>query len=610
MSTQDHRFPLRRQIVWSMRLFTAIVSLTVGLALFWLSDRYVRANALQTAEYNLRLVAESIQTSLDSADDLLNWAAVDSSIRLYLSRPQLTGAQTMTAYKAAQDKYLSSPLQTRIIRFFITDERDRFLQFGKPLPNSQALDGSSVRSFLSRGYGMALWEDPLLPNHPQGLVFSRPIRSGVGTAHRGTVYLGLSPTVITAPATGYALDQGSTLYWEMGGRLWQIGEGTLTEAGDLLGEAAFLRRGTGESLAWGQDASWASVRLEGQNCLAVRVQLADRGAAVIQIMPEKTFLQQPFWYWGLLLFGLVLIEGLSCLLQRWLKWAINRPVEALQARIAAVGAGDFTVDRSIEWDNELGDIGRGINKLAGDIDQLLARRIEDERRKQDLEYRMLQNEVNPHFIYNTLNSIRWMATIQNAPGIAEMVTAFARLTKSISKSTEKLVPLQQELALLNDYFTIQQYRYGGDIEIEVSSIEDERLCRDCMIPRFTLQPLAENAIFHGIEPRGGHGSVLLSIRTDPGTGDALLTMTDDGVGMPEEVRLHALEEPEGEQRQQKFRHVGLWNVHRRIQYSFGEGYGLTLESEEGVGTAVTIRLPYHTGKKEEDKDAEGPVGGR
>lgn len=84
----------------------------------------------------------------------------------------------------------------------------------------------------------------------------------------------------------------------------------------------------------------------------------------------------------------------------------------------------------------------------------MTRRVEDERRKQELEYRMLQNEVNPHFIYNTLNSIRWMATIQHAPGIAEMVTAFARLTKSISKGTQKLVPLQEELALLNDYFTI------------------------------------------------------------------------------------------------------------------------------------------------------------
>ena len=606
MPAQNHRFPLRRQIVWSMRLFAAIVSLTVGLALFWLSNRYVRTNALQAAAFNLRLVAESIQTSLDSADDLLNWAAVDSTIRLYLSRPQLTGAQTMAAYKAAQDKYLSSPLQTRIIRFFITDERSRFLQFGRPLPNSQALDRASVQPFLSRGYGMALWEDPLLQDHPQGLVLSRPIRSGVGTTHRGTVYLGLYPVVITAPASGYAMEQGSSLYWEMGGRLWRIEENALVETEDLFAQTEWE---ADQNPAGSQGAAQTALRLDGREYLAVRVQLKGRSAAIIQLMPENTFLQQPFWYWGLLLLGVVLIFGLSFLLQHWLKWAINRPVEALQARIAAVGAGDFTVDRSIEWDNELGDIGRGINKLAGDIDQLLARRIEDERRKQDLEYRMLQNEVNPHFIYNTLNSIRWMATIQNAPGIAEMVTAFARLTKSISKGTEKLVPLRQELALLNDYFTIQQYRYGGDIEIEVSEIEDEQLCQDCMIPRFTLQPLAENAIFHGIEPRGGHGSVLLSICTDPHTGDALLTMTDDGIGMPESVRLHALEEPVGDERQQKFRHVGLWNVHRRIQYSFGEKYGLTLDSEEGVGTAVTIRLPYRT-QKEGEKNAQGPVGGR
>ena len=118
MPVQNHRFPLRRQIVWGMRLFTAIVSLAVGLALFWLSNRYVRDNTLQSAEFNLRLITEAIQSSLDSADDLLNWAAVDSTIRLYLDRSELTGAQTMTAYKAAQEKYLSSPLQTRITPFF------------------------------------------------------------------------------------------------------------------------------------------------------------------------------------------------------------------------------------------------------------------------------------------------------------------------------------------------------------------------------------------------------------------------------------------------------------------------------------------------------------
>ena len=154
------------------------------------------------------------------------------------------------------------------------------------------------------------------------------------------------------------------------------------------------------------------------------------------------------------------------------------------------------------------------------------------------------------------------------------------------------MPLQEELALLNDYFTIQQYRYGGDLEIEVSRIESETLCRDCMIPRFTLQPLVENAIFHGLEPRAATAACCwISPPTD--TGDVLLRITDDGVGMPPEQVAHLLDEPaEGAEKAEKFRHVGLWNVNRRIRYSFGEGYGLTIESEEDVGTEVTIRLPY------------------
>ena len=115
---------------------------------------------------------------------------------------------------------------------------------------------------------------------------------------------------------------------------------------------------------------------------------------------------------------------MSALLVRWLDAVITRPVAALRHRIDEISEGNFTIDHTIEWSNELGDIGRGINHLAGNVEGLLARRLEDQKRKQDLEYQMLQTEINPHFIYNTLNSIRWMATIQNATGIAEMVTAF------------------------------------------------------------------------------------------------------------------------------------------------------------------------------------------
>ena len=602
MDRPGHRFSLRRQIVWSTRIFTALTSLAVCAALFFLSNQYVRTNTLQAAEFNLRLVATSIETSLNDADALLNWASINDTVRRYLSQEEVNGTQTIAAYKAAQEKYYSSPLYPKVIRFFMSNENDRHLQFG-PLNSSSALNQSSVSLFLQQGYGMRFTTDPLMISHPACLAISRPIRSGHGPMHRGTAYLALDPSVITDPAAGYTTSEGSALYWEMGNQLWQIEDGRLTQVETAFSDVSYTLRSTVENRTWKQSAWQGRFRKGGSSYFAIKVVLEGRGAALIQVMPESTFLQQRRVYLWLLGLGLAIVWGLSFLMQHWLEWAITRPVEALQKRIEAVGGGDFTADPAVEWPNELGDIGRGINKLAADVDGLMNRRVEDERKKQELEYRMLQSEINPHFIYNTLNSIRWMATIQHAPGIAEMVTAFARLTKSISKETQKLVPLQEELALLNDYFTIQQYRYGGDLEIEVSRIEDERLCRDCMIPRFTLQPLVENAIFHGLEPKGGHGSVLLDISIDPATGDVLLRLTDDGIGMPPEQVTHLLDTPTGEkEKAEKFRHVGLWNVNRRIQYSFGEAYGLTIESEEGIGTEVTIRLPYQ--KKGNDHAAD------
>ena len=588
----SHRFPLRRQIVWGMRFFTTLTSLAVGAALFILSNQYVRANSLQAAEFNLRLVATSIETSLDSADALLNWASINSTVRRYISQQDINGTQTIAAYKVVQEKYYSSTLYSHILRFFITNENDRHLQFGT-LNSSAALNRTSVKLFLTNGYGMQFTTDPLLPGSPDCIAICQPVRCGKGTLHRGTAYLALDTAIITDPAAGYSLTDGSALYWEMGSRLWQIENGSLTETENPLREVDYTLRTESKSGVTEQTAWQGKVQLDGQNYYVVKVSLNGRSAALVQLLPANTFLQHYGVYLWLIALGIAIIWGLSFLMQHWLERVITRPVEALQKRIETVGSGNFAPDRAVEWNNELGDIGRGINRLAENVNSLMTRRVEDERRKQELEYRMLQNEVNPHFIYNTLNSIRWMATIQHAPGIAEMVTAFARLTKSISKGTQKLVPLQEELALLNDYFTIQQYRYGGDLEIEVSRIESETLCRDCMIPRFTLQPLVENAIFHGLEPKGGHGSVLLDISTDPENGDVLLRITDDGVGMPPELVAHLLDEPaEGAEKAEKFRHVGLWNVNRRIRYSFGEGYGLTIESEEDVGTEVTIRLPY------------------
>ena len=140
------RMSLRRQILWGTQLFTAVVSLLVGLVLFYVSDANIRSNTLRSVEFNLQQMATSVQTSVETANNLLNWASTDSTLRRYLSVDTLDGLMTSSAYNTFQDRYLSSKLQTRITRFFITNGTDRFLQQGS-LSSSVALNAQTLPLF-------------------------------------------------------------------------------------------------------------------------------------------------------------------------------------------------------------------------------------------------------------------------------------------------------------------------------------------------------------------------------------------------------------------------------------------------------------------------------
>lgn len=597
--SNPHRFhSLRFQIVLVTALVTVFLSAFAGVAFSLLSDRSVKHAAVQSSEFNLTLVAASVQQALDNANLLLAWGCTDSSVRRYLTYENVQGGYLIQAYDNAQNKYRSSPIQQSIVRFLVTNEEGRYLQFGSATGTSAALTSSSVQVFCGMGEEETTgWhliaQDPLAPPYTDLLTCSRPIVHGTSRTHIGTAYIELSSTVLTDPLDGYNLTDGSRLYWYMNGGLWEINRGVLTPAEGFALEGTPYRSVTTTS----EKTRVLRTTQEGRPGLLVIVPLED-GMMLAQFLPDSALYEQRMAYLYLIIASVVLVLFTGALLMLWLNHKVSGPVAQLRRRIQAIGEGDFSNDPAIEWENELGDVGRGINQLSVNVSSLLERRLADQKQKQDLEYRMLQNQVNPHFIYNTLNGIRWMATIQHAQGIAEMVTALSRLLKSVSKGNEKLISLQEELALLNDYFTIQQYRYGGDVYADVAYIESERICRECRIPRFTLQPLAENSIFHGLEPKGGVGSILLDIRTDGG--DVVITLTDDGVGMTPEQLARALQEPTGADAEAKYRHVGLWNVHRRIQYSFGPGYGLTLASEPGQGTTVRIRLPFtHTDKEEQ-----------
>ena len=572
-------------------LFTLGVSIVIAISnMRQLAAEWERTTLLN-AEYALQTAATSIRRDIEEVDDLAGWCAYNPSMRTYLLTDVGSHNQALSMYPTVSAKYNSLRTMQYVQRFVLINAAGRQMAFGTAVTNTIAMTPEVLARIPGyeedySGWGCIIRDPMALSSQALDTIPLTRKLTLAGTRREAHVCAFVSPSLITAALKGFSMIDGSRLLWQMGGQYYSISGNTLTEETLPAMSAARLDANTLDdstevyTIGSGNDAR-----------LVVRYPIGIHDLYLIEIVPngpmqrQITYLSTPFLV--SLLAILVLGFSLAYLLHRM----IAPPITALQNRIEKIGGGDFSFDPTIEWDNELGDIGRGINNMSARVTALMDRRLEDEKQKQDLEYRMLQNQINPHFIYNTLNSIKWMATIQHAPGIAEMVTALSRLLKSVSKSNERLVPLYEEFALLNDYFTIQQYRYGGTITLDVSYIEDESLNRSCLIPRFTLQPLVENAIFHGIEPKGSAGEVTLRVERDAANGDVLIHLTDDGIGMTPEQAAKALQEPGPEEAAAKYRHVGMWNVHKRLQYSFGEAYGLSIESEPDVGTMVTVRLP-------------------
>lgn len=219
---------------------------------------------------------------------------------------------------------------------------------------------------------------------------------------------------------------------------------------------------------------------------------------------------------------------------------------------------------------------------------LLERRLSAERKRKNLEYQVLQNQINPHFLYNTLNSIKFMAEAQGARGISEMTTALSRLLRSISKGTSQRVSIKEEMDLVKDYFTIQNYRYGGMISFYIEVTDDEIF--NCDIIKFTLQPIVENAIFHGIEPKGGTGEIHVKAAFSEDKKEILISVTDNGVGMDRD-KIEGIFSGKVSSKAEFFKEIGITNVHARLKYEFGEKYGITIDSKLGEYTTMCVHLP-------------------
>ena len=233
-----------------------------------------------------------------------------------------------------------------------------------------------------------------------------------------------------------------------------------------------------------------------------------------------------------------------------------------------------------------------LEKMGSLSDELIAthdRLHEAEMFKAQSEMAMLMSQINPHFLYNTLESIKGMAYRAGAPQIVETTKALGSIFR-YSVKAPAMVSLKEEMRILESYFAIQRMRCGDRFSMEA---EAELGILECMVPKMCLQPLCENAIYHGLELKSEPGHLLVrAVRIGK---DIRIQVMDDGLGMEEET-LRNVRESLGKElpREGERVHIGVANVHARLRLYYGQDYGLTVESSPGKGTCVTLRIPVRS----------------
>ncbi|KDR96329.1 two-component system, sensor histidine kinase YesM [Peptoclostridium litorale DSM 5388] len=258
------------------------------------------------------------------------------------------------------------------------------------------------------------------------------------------------------------------------------------------------------------------------------------------------------------------------------------PMISMMGVMKRVEQGDLSVRTDIRSNDEIGELAHSLNNMIEKMQELIDRLVREEKEKKEVELEALHAQINPHFLYNTLNTIKWMAKIQGNKRISSAITALIKLLRISINLGREMISLEEEIEHVKNYVVIQKLRFNESITVE---FDIEPGCIELNVPKLILQPIVENSIIHGME--GEEEGININIRAARQNGSLIVQITDDGPGMDSDTLDNIFKRRSAKS---SFSAVGLNNVNQRIKLYCGDEYGLNIESEKGKGTNVTAAL--------------------
>ena len=360
-------------------------------------------------------------------------------------------------------------------------------------------------------------------------------------------------------------------YWEP---IYSIGNGTEAEIAKVLRYQLLA----GEQLS-------SSYRNNNVSVTAI----GDTGLFAVCLLPKTMAEGATRTMYRVMLAMTLVSMGLCVAMAFAMSGNLTKPVRLLVEAMQQVREGRMDTRVELDREDELGLLARHFNAMTVELSEHIKRQVRQQRELNETSIAMMQSQLNPHFLYNTLDTMKWSAKANGASEVAMMATKLAKILRT-SISGEPFITLREELALVDSYVRIQEIRISGRFFYE-TDVPEELLA--CMVPKLTIQPLVENALLHGLEGKED-GHIRVTARRAEET--LCIEVQDDGCGIGPE-KLEELNDRERKGERKPKGHIGFYNVDTILRLNYGEAYGLHVSRAEEGGTLVTIKLPVRMNEK-------------
>ncbi len=572
---------INKKITLSFIIALSMLIILLAVFAFRISSGILIDKAIENTAQNLKLVSEKLEIIFDNAENYSKIAITNNTIQEIISEPQtkdqLDNYNKSFAIQEALRNIVDS--KTFVDALIVYDLHRNIYNSGN-LGNIRNVSDVHFKAFGNSLYGVA-WENTKPSNYLKGND-SRNVISlfqKFNSAKTGQT-LGLIQLSIDE---NYVANQYSNIDIGASGHIFIVNKDGIV-ASDTRKEKLYTAIGNDEYASWALDNEGGKVfHLDGKDVLVVAKSYPRFDWVIIGIVPiyeitkDNRVLTDKFFAIGAL-FVLAAVV-LTLLIAK----SITSPLNEIKKTVQNVQDGNLDVWLNVKSRDEIGALAKEFNKMVGKTKLLMENIIEEQRKKKEYELAVMQSQINPHFLYNTLESICGLADLKRNSDIVKIVNQLAQFYRGVLSKGSAIITLEDEIVITQTYLEILKIRYGDQISYTLDF--EPNMYRYKTI-KLLLQPIVENSIYHGLKNKRGKGRIDIHGRIHGAS--LMLCVSDNGIGIPKERLDQIFKAKEIQPSQNGF---GLNVTNERIKLYFGPEYGLELESVFGEGTTVRITLP-------------------